>query len=30
MEEFSHDTLLRVAAFERVRTLCEIHDHLTA
>ena len=24
------DTLLRTAAFERVRTLCEIHDHLTA
>ena len=30
MEDFSHDTLLRAAAFERVRTLCEIRDHLTA
>src|ERR1700727_477288 len=28
--DFDHDTLLRTAAFERVRALCEIHDHLTA
>ncbi len=26
----SLDTLLRLAAFERVRSLSEIHDHLTA
>jgi putative restriction endonuclease len=30
MEDSSRDTRLRVAAFERVRALCEIHDHLTA
>jgi putative restriction endonuclease len=30
MVDSSGDTLLRSAAFERVRTLCEIHDHLTA
>ena len=30
MEDSGHDTLLRQAAFDRVRTLCEIHDHLTA
>jgi putative restriction endonuclease len=30
MEDLNGDTLLRTAAFERVRTLCEIHDHLTA
>jgi len=30
MSEFERDTLLRTAAFERVRSLCEVHDHLTA
>jgi hypothetical protein len=30
MDTPSLDTLLRVAAFERVRGLNEIHDHLTA
>jgi len=30
MVDSNGDTLLRTAAFERVRTLCEIHDHLTA
>ena len=30
MEDSTGDTLLRTAAFERVRTLGEIHDHLTA
>ena len=30
MNESSHDTLLRQAAFDRVRALSEIHDHLTA
>ena len=28
--DFDHDTLLRAAAFARVKTLCEVHDHLTA
>ena len=30
MEDSSRDTVLRMAAFERVRGLREIHDHLTA
>jgi putative restriction endonuclease len=30
MSESERDTLLRTAAFERVRSLCEVHDHLTA
>ena len=30
MSESERDTLLRRAAFERVRSLCEVHDHLTA
>ena len=30
MDTPSLDTLMRVAAFERVRGLNEIHDHLTA
>ena len=30
MNESSHDTLLRHAAFDRVRRLSETHDHLTA
>ena len=30
MAEADRDTLLRVAAFEHVRTLSEIYDHLTA
>src|SRR5262249_31374728 len=30
MNETHHDTILRVAAFEHVRKLSEIHDHLTA
>jgi putative restriction endonuclease len=30
MVDLNGDTLLRTAAFERVRTLCKIHDHLTA
>jgi putative restriction endonuclease len=30
VEDSSYDTRLRAAAFERVRALCEIHDHLTA
>jgi len=30
MDTPSLDTLMRVAAFERVRRLNEIHDHLTA
>jgi putative restriction endonuclease len=24
------DTLMRAAAFDHVRRLCEVHDHLTA
>jgi putative restriction endonuclease len=30
MDEGDRDTLLRMAAFERVRRLGEVHDHLTA
>ena len=30
MEDLSRDSVLRMAAFERVRALREIHDHLTA
>jgi putative restriction endonuclease len=30
MAESERDALLRTAAFERVRSLCEVHDHLTA
>jgi putative restriction endonuclease len=30
MDETSRDTLMRVAAFEHVRRLGEVHDHLTA
>ena len=30
MDEAHRDTLMRMAAFERVRTLGEVHDHLTA
>lgn len=30
MPDLDLDTRLRAAAFERVRALCEIHDHLTA
>jgi hypothetical protein len=30
MEDSSRDSVLRMAAFERVRALREIHDHLTA
>jgi len=30
MADLDHDALLRTAAFERVRSLCEVHDHLTA
>ena len=30
MDEAGRDTLLRMAAFEQVRKLSEIHDHLTA
>src|SRR5471030_1560491 len=30
MSDADHDTVLRVAAFERVRQLGEVHDHLTA
>jgi putative restriction endonuclease len=30
MDEGDRDTLLRIAAFERVRRLGEVHDHLTA
>lgn len=30
MTETDHDTLLRVTAFDHVRKLSEIHDHLTA
>jgi putative restriction endonuclease len=30
MADSERDTLLRAAAFERVRSLCEVHDHLTA
>lgn len=30
MDESDRDTLLRVAIFEHVRRLCEVHDHLTA
>jgi putative restriction endonuclease len=30
MDEASRDTLMRMAAFERVRRLGEVHDHLTA
>jgi putative restriction endonuclease len=30
MSESERDTLLRSAAFDRVRSLCEVHDHLTA
>jgi putative restriction endonuclease len=30
MHDLEFDTLLRTAAFERVKSLCEVHDHLTA
>jgi putative restriction endonuclease len=30
MDDTSHDTLMRVAAFEHVRRLGEVHNHLTA
>jgi putative restriction endonuclease len=30
MPEAGHDTLMRLAAFEHVRRLSEVHDHLTA
>ena len=30
MNDADHDTLIRMAAFEHVRRLGEIHDHLTA
>ena len=30
MDETDHDTLMRMAAFEHVRRLNEVHDHLTA
>src|ERR1022692_1043785 len=30
MDEADRDTLMRMAAFEHVRRLAEIHDHLTA
>lgn len=30
MSDLERDALMRSAAFERVRTLCEVHDHLTA
>ena len=30
MNEAIQDTLMRMAAFEQVRRLSEIHDHLTA
>jgi putative restriction endonuclease len=30
MGEHDRDTLMRLAAFEHVRRLSEIHDHLTA
>jgi putative restriction endonuclease len=30
MDEVDHDTNLRLAAFEHVRRLAEVHDHLTA
>jgi putative restriction endonuclease len=29
MADLDFDTVLRTAAFERVRSLCEVHDHLT-
>ena len=30
MDEADRDTLMRMAAFEHVRRLGEVHDHLTA
>jgi putative restriction endonuclease len=30
MADFDHDTLLRIAAFDHVRRLGEVHDHLTS
>jgi putative restriction endonuclease len=30
MSQADHDTLIRMAAFEHVRRLGELHDHLTA
>ncbi len=30
MDDANRDTLMRMAAFEHVRTLIEVHDHLTA
>jgi hypothetical protein len=30
MDEADRDTLVRLAAFEHVRGLAEVHDHLTA
>jgi putative restriction endonuclease len=30
MDESDYDTLVRMAAFEHVRRLNEVHDHLTA
>ena len=30
MHDLEFDALLRTAAFERVKSLCEVHDHLTA
>jgi putative restriction endonuclease len=30
MQDLEFDALLRTAAFERVKSLCEVHDHLTA
>ncbi len=30
MDEADRDTLMRMAAFEHIRRLSEVHDHLTA
>jgi len=30
MQDLEFDAFLRTAAFERVKSLCEVHDHLTA
>jgi hypothetical protein len=30
MAEPDRDTAIRITAFEHVRRLCEVHDHLTA
>jgi hypothetical protein len=30
MDETSRDTLFRLAAFDHVRRLAEVHDHLTS